>query len=206
MSNFIALQTQLASVMETLVHAAVAELGKLIEDGSVFMFSLELSQGHCEEDKLSAKLQTESQNKMTHFATLMEVLGNEALGKIIKIVDDTTFLMDFESFKGHGGKKAKPQASILNILSVGGMAEEHSYGGSGKTVEQTVSMQSADVEEVDTPESPLVLAVSVKDEYGQIDLGAIAERAADDAFAANSSSENQYYVSLMKESLEAWQT
>ncbi|XP_020316546.1 zinc finger protein OZF isoform X1 [Oncorhynchus kisutch] len=194
MSNLIALQTQLASVMDTLVHAAVAELGKLIEDSSVFVFSLERTQGHCEHDKLSAKLQTESQNKMTHFATLMEVLGSEALGKIIKIMDDTKFLMDFESktFKEHGRKKAKPQASILNILSVGGMAEEHSYGGTCKTVVQTVSMQSADVEEVDTPESPLVLAVSVKDEYGQIHLGAIAERAADDAFAANSSSENQY--------------
>lgn len=64
MSNFIALQTQLASVMDTLVHAAVAELGKLIEDSSVFVFSLERTQGHCEDDTLSAKLQTESQNKM----------------------------------------------------------------------------------------------------------------------------------------------
>uniref|UniRef100_A0A8C7ILL0 Zinc finger protein 501 n=1 Tax=Oncorhynchus kisutch TaxID=8019 RepID=A0A8C7ILL0_ONCKI len=177
MSNFIALQTQLASVMETLVHAAVAELGKLVEDSSVFVFSLELTQGHSEDEELSAKVQTESQNKMTDFATIMEVLGNEALGKIMKIVDETKFLMDFESksFKGHRGKKAKPQASILNILSVGGMAEEHSYGGSGTSAAQTISMESADVEELDTPESPLVLAVSVKDEHGQIDLGAIAE-------------------------------
>lgn len=64
MSNFIALQTQLASVMETLVHAAVAELGKLVEDSSVFVFSLELTQGHSEDEELSAKVQTESQNKM----------------------------------------------------------------------------------------------------------------------------------------------
>lgn len=55
----------------------------------------------------------------------MEVLGSEALGKIMKIVDDTKFLMDFESktLKGHGGKKSQPQASILNILSVGGMGK-----------------------------------------------------------------------------------
>lgn len=55
----------------------------------------------------------------------MEILGNEALGKIMKIVDDTKFLMDFgcKSFKGFKGKKAKPQGSILNILSVGGMGK-----------------------------------------------------------------------------------
>lgn len=61
MSNFIALQTQLASVMETLVHAAVSELGKL-EESAVFVFNLELIQEQSEE--LSAKLHTESQIKM----------------------------------------------------------------------------------------------------------------------------------------------
>ena len=55
----------------------------------------------------------------------METLGNEALGKIMKIVDDTKFLMDFEqkSFKAVRGRKSKPQASILNILSEGGMGK-----------------------------------------------------------------------------------
>ncbi|KAJ7987617.1 hypothetical protein DPEC_G00328330 [Dallia pectoralis] len=196
MSSFIALQTQLSSVMETLVHASVAELGKLVEGSSVFVFSLELTRGESAESELSEKLQTESQNKMTHFATIMEVLGNEALGKIMKIVDDTKFPVDLHPrhLNVHRGKKAKPQASILNILSVGGLAEEHSYGGTGKTATQTLSIESVDLREVEAPEYPLVLAVSVKDEHGQIDLGAIAERAVDDAFAERSS-EHQYGMS-----------
>ncbi|XP_046888101.1 zinc finger protein OZF isoform X3 [Hypomesus transpacificus] len=187
MSNFIALQTQLASVMETLVHAAVAELGKLVEDTSVFVFNLEFTPKHNEDDEMTTKLQTESQMKMTHFASVMETLGNEALGKIMKIVDDTKFLMDFEqkSFKAVRGRKSKPQASILNILSEGGMAEEHSYGGSGKNMEETVSTQPTEPQDTDEPEAPFVLAVSVKDELGNIDLGAIAERAAADAYVVD---------------------
>ena len=69
MSNFIALQTQLASVMETLVHAAVAELGKLVEDTSVFVFNLEFTPKHNEDDEMTTKLQTESQMKMVSEST-----------------------------------------------------------------------------------------------------------------------------------------
>lgn len=52
----------------------------------------------------------------------METLGNEALGKIMKIVDDTKFLMEFEqrSFKTSRGRKS-PRTSVLNILSDGGV-------------------------------------------------------------------------------------
>lgn len=52
----------------------------------------------------------------------MEVLGNEALGKIIKLVDETKFLLDMEC-KTFQGKKAKPPGCFLNILSVGGMGK-----------------------------------------------------------------------------------
>lgn len=64
MTNFTALQTQLAAVMESLVHAAVAELGKLVEDGSVFLFNLDLTRCGGAEDKLAVELQSESQVKM----------------------------------------------------------------------------------------------------------------------------------------------
>lgn len=49
----------------------------------------------------------------------MEVLGNEALGKIIKLVDENKFLLDLEC-KTFSGKRAKRPGSILNILSAGG--------------------------------------------------------------------------------------
>lgn len=49
----------------------------------------------------------------------MEVLGNEALGKIIKLVDENKFLLDLEC-KTFSGKRAKHPGSILNILSAGG--------------------------------------------------------------------------------------
>lgn len=59
----------------------------------------------------------------TQFASIMEVLGNEALGKIIKLVDETKFLLDMEC-KTFQGKKAKPPGCFLNILSVGGMGKD----------------------------------------------------------------------------------
>lgn len=49
----------------------------------------------------------------------MEVLGNEALGKIIKLVDEKKFLSDLEC-KTFSGDKAEHPGSILNILSAGG--------------------------------------------------------------------------------------
>lgn len=49
----------------------------------------------------------------------MEVLGNEALGKIIKLVEENSFLLDLEC-KTFSGKRAKHPGSILNILSAGG--------------------------------------------------------------------------------------
>ncbi|KAG7277121.1 hypothetical protein CRUP_024949, partial [Coryphaenoides rupestris] len=164
MCNFVALQTQLASVMETLVHAAVAELCKLAQSEPCTAWD----PGHT--DDPAATLQTERQLKMTRFASIMETLGNEALGKIMKIVDDTKFLMEFEqrSFKTSRGRKS-PRTSVLNILSDGGVEAEHSYGAAEK--DQCTQL-----------ETPFVLAVSVKDEHGAIDLGAIVERAAAEAF------------------------
>lgn len=47
------------------------------------------------------------------FASIMEILGNEALGKIMNIVDEAKLLVGLES--GRGGKR--PQTSVLNILN-----------------------------------------------------------------------------------------
>ncbi|KAJ8336428.1 hypothetical protein SKAU_G00376480 [Synaphobranchus kaupii] len=56
MKNCIAFQTQLASIMEVLAKAAVAEISKLVEDGSVVLH-LEVSRSHEEIDGLRRKLQ-----------------------------------------------------------------------------------------------------------------------------------------------------
>ncbi|KAJ8409815.1 hypothetical protein AAFF_G00218740 [Aldrovandia affinis] len=56
MSNCVAFQTQLASIMEVLAKAAVAEISKLVEDGSVVLH-LEVSRSHKEIDGLRRKLQ-----------------------------------------------------------------------------------------------------------------------------------------------------
>lgn len=45
MSSSAGLHTQLAAVMESLVHAAVAELNKLVEDSSTFQLHLESRTG-----------------------------------------------------------------------------------------------------------------------------------------------------------------
>lgn len=52
----------------------------------------------------------------------METLGNEALGKIMNIVDEAKLLVELEP--GRGGKR--PQTSVLNVLN---NARVGTYGG-----------------------------------------------------------------------------
>lgn len=68
MSNCVALQTHLASVMETLVHAAIAEMCKLVDEGSVFLLSLELTEDQRADEELKRKMQTESETRMVSVA------------------------------------------------------------------------------------------------------------------------------------------
>lgn len=65
MSVSAALHTQLAAVMESLVHAAVAELKKLMEGSSLLLLGLDL-QSRCprEEPHLRDKLQADSGETM----------------------------------------------------------------------------------------------------------------------------------------------
>nr|XP_015817988.2 zinc finger protein ZFP2 [Nothobranchius furzeri] len=166
MSFSAAMHTQLAAVMEALVHAAVAELKKLVEDSSVFR-SGDPGKQHPQTDTLQA----ESREKMVQFASIMETLGNEALGKILNIVDDVRLAAEL-----HVGRNSRrPQTSVLNILSNANVELEHSYGFRHQSCDADQQAQ-AQVEE-SVREAPFILAVTVKDECGNIDLGAIAERA-----------------------------
>lgn len=56
------------------------------------------------------------------FASIMETLGNEALGKIMNIVDEAKLLVELES----GRSSKRPQTSVLNILN---KAQVGTYGG-----------------------------------------------------------------------------
>lgn len=47
----------------------------------------------------------------------METLGNEALGKIVNIIDETELLVELQSRR----RVKRPQTSILNVLNNVGM-------------------------------------------------------------------------------------
>lgn len=47
------------------------------------------------------------------FASIMETLGNEALGKIMNIVDEAKLQVELESKRG----SRRPQTSVLNVLN-----------------------------------------------------------------------------------------
>lgn len=64
MSLSAALHSHLAAVMESMVHAAVAELKKLVEGSSDLLLSLEVRTGEGKEPPGAAKLQADSREKM----------------------------------------------------------------------------------------------------------------------------------------------
>ncbi|KAM8837112.1 uncharacterized protein AB9W97_002469 isoform 2-T2 [Spinachia spinachia] len=111
MSSSAGLYAQVAAVMESLVHAAVAELKKLVEDSSTLQLHLEILTR--EAPPRPDNLQPHNPEKMVQFATVMETLGNEALGKIMNVVDEAK--LSLEPPLGRGGKR--PWTSVLNILN-----------------------------------------------------------------------------------------
>lgn len=100
------MHTELAAVIEALVQAAVVELQRLEEDSLLFG-----ARGPGEERHEVDRVQRKTQDKLVQFASIMETLGNEALGKILNIMDKARLVVQV----GHDGKK--PQTSILNILN-----------------------------------------------------------------------------------------
>ncbi|KAE8283728.1 hypothetical protein D5F01_LYC17047 [Larimichthys crocea] len=170
MSSSAGLHTQLAAVMESLVHAAVAELKKLLE------LSLEVRAG--EETPLPAKLQADSRDKMVMFASVMESLGNEALWKIIHILEEARLLKPRKGLKKKK-KKKKTRARHNTQIEV-----EHSYGmrlesSDSHGLTQTKLEEAGEAEEAGGREDDnlVVLAVTVKDEHEDIDISALDDRA-----------------------------
>ncbi|XP_056626612.1 zinc finger protein 836-like [Triplophysa dalaica] len=169
MSSSVALQTHVASIIEALIHAAIAEMSKIIGEKTLVLHASYVASDLCEHEETHEKLTTEKEHRMRQFASVMEILGNEALGKIIKLVDETRFLLGLEC-KTFSGKRAKRPGCVLNILSAGGLEEEHSYDGSARMLNMN---NESDTALEDGSESPLRLAVSIKNEFGEVDLQSI---------------------------------
>ncbi|KAK5880669.1 hypothetical protein CesoFtcFv8_021554 [Champsocephalus esox] len=108
------LYSQLSAVMEAVVLSAVAGLQKLVSGGPELLIRLELHAGQEAPDPDSARNQ--SREKMVQFASLMETLGNEALGKILNIVEEAELK----------GEENRSETSFIHILNH--EENEHSYG------------------------------------------------------------------------------
>lgn len=74
------IQTHLPSVMETLVHGAIAEMCKLLDKRSVVLMSLELTeeQGSNEELKTQTQLESEGMMVSNWGVTLIPKLSHKA--------------------------------------------------------------------------------------------------------------------------------
>ena len=90
MATCIPFQTQLSSIMEVLVKAAVTEISKLVDDKCAFLH-LEISRKQSENEMLKRKLlMMESKN-----ARLQRGFGKMLLCFIIILIGDSSKLMNY---------------------------------------------------------------------------------------------------------------
>lgn len=64
MSRCVALQTHLASVMEALVHASIAEMYKLMEEETLSFLSNDISRDQCENEEAESRMKREKEERM----------------------------------------------------------------------------------------------------------------------------------------------
>lgn len=64
MSQCVALQTRLASVLQALIHTVVAEMCRLLQERSESILNLQLSPEQTEKQKLKVLIQTQTEQKM----------------------------------------------------------------------------------------------------------------------------------------------
>ncbi|KAJ8284786.1 hypothetical protein COCON_G00036360 [Conger conger] len=152
MSNCVAFQTQLASIMELLVQAAVAEMGNLVDEDTAIVLRLEVAGQQTDNEVLKQRIQTQNELMTSRFASIMGMLSKEALDKITKLVDETKQqLMELELMTAEDTE----QESCLNGLTVAECVEEHTgVKEEDNSVHLVLKAQSVDLEE-DSPESPL---------------------------------------------------
>lgn len=169
MSASAGLRSELAAVMQGLVVAAGAGLKRLTETG----------------DNLDIGL-----DQHTMFVSMMETLCNEALGKILSILEPVNVELNLD--KHMDPPSTKPH--VLFILQDGKVGVEHSYGGSckmsrgqqntehiHKKTDEGLSVQSAQSQKGDSPDSEIFPAISNKDKWENIGLEAIADGSGDNS-------------------------
>lgn len=64
MSRCVALQTHLASVVEALVHAAIAEMYKLMEEERLSLFISDIASDQCEDEETGSRMKRGKEERM----------------------------------------------------------------------------------------------------------------------------------------------
>ncbi|KAI1886950.1 hypothetical protein AGOR_G00201040 [Albula goreensis] len=139
MSNCVAFQTKLASIVEILVEAAVSVIDNLVDEDSTLTLRLKVAQNEMESEVLRKKIQTQNELISTRFASIMGILGKEAMEKIIRLVDEIKpQLMECEIETVKKTTKIENPATPeipatpendINMLVVEGCEDEHSSDG-----------------------------------------------------------------------------
>ncbi|KAJ0004458.1 hypothetical protein NQD34_010672 [Periophthalmus magnuspinnatus] len=162
MSSSICLHVELAAVIQRLVHAAVTELHRLIE-----------------------------REEEMQFASVMETLGSEALGKILSILD--TVAVELKLDKMNNPHTTPPH--VLYILQGSRVGVEHSYGASHNTSrgqpviedhcygtndmisdKDLPSQEHQLSEEEDCANIEFIPGISVEDKWKNISLNAVGKK------------------------------
>uniref|UniRef100_A0A673YVW1 C2H2-type domain-containing protein n=1 Tax=Salmo trutta TaxID=8032 RepID=A0A673YVW1_SALTR len=81
-----AFQRQLSTIVEVLVAAAVAEMGRLLDECSAAVMPLKLVQQNEESILLKSKLQRVNKTKTRQFSSFMEMLGKTLLEKMAMLM------------------------------------------------------------------------------------------------------------------------
>ncbi|XP_072302349.1 uncharacterized protein [Eucyclogobius newberryi] len=172
MSPSLDLHVELVAVMDRLVRAAVTELQRLSQS---------------EEEK---GLDTDTQqHTMVQFASVMETLGNEALGKILSILD---LVVELNVDKLNNPAKTAPVLYILQGSKVGvehsygaihdisktqPIIEDHCYGTNDKTSDKDLPSPEDDLaEEGGYANAELIPAISVQDQWGNISQNTVVNK------------------------------
>ncbi|XP_048837657.1 uncharacterized protein LOC125712067 isoform X3 [Brienomyrus brachyistius] len=134
MSSF---QTQIASIMEILVNAALAEMRKIVNEG-FGVLHLERCQHHNEnktqkgelplmENEVRDSLETVCELRMTQLATILGILAQEAVNKICSLFSKESAMVLFEVTETQNENetaKAEVQTMDRGLRIVHGSAEE----------------------------------------------------------------------------------
>ncbi|KAJ8264438.1 hypothetical protein GJAV_G00149150 [Gymnothorax javanicus] len=143
-------KTQLASIMELLVQAAVTEMGNLFDEDTAIVLRLEVAGQQTDNEVLKKKIQTQNELMTSRFASTMGLLTKEAVDKITRLVDATRQqLLEIEIMS----VQDTVQESYLNVLAAAECVEEQTIvKEEDNPMDLVLKTKCADLEE-HSPES-----------------------------------------------------